>query len=150
MSDFNALDLVPVIATLRDDVLSGRNSCQTKFVQSLYDTLAVKLQEMSVDLQDEIERERQFAAGKGTEWGNGLYEIYHIRTCFEAKWSEPGAISLLDPIYDVWVFEGEAIDVGFDYTELPASELEELPDLIDTIYRKTGTRFVVARVAKDG
>ncbi|MBX3575133.1 MAG: hypothetical protein KF694_22530 [Mesorhizobium sp.] len=69
------------------------------------------------------------------------------RSVFEHRWIHGGKISILDDIYLVHRDgEGEAYVVALDYTEVPAAQLEGLPDLFDKIEREIGVHIVAARV----
>lgn len=104
------------------------------------------LDEITADVHDEVAREQQFAADKGTPTGDFIYEIYHRCTTFERHWIKEGPVSVLDEIHEDVIDEGETCWVGRDYTVVPASELEGLADIFDTILRRTGIEFIAARV----
>ncbi|WP_162764548.1 hypothetical protein [Rhizobium sp. SYY.PMSO] len=108
--------------------------------------LVAKLDRATEALHEEIETEKRLAAGKGTEDGDFLYEIYHTCTTFENRWVESGPISILDEIYEDVVFEGESCRIGLEYTIVPDAELEGLAEILDSIRRETGIEFVAARV----
>lgn len=146
MMTFNARALVPTIAAFRDQVLANRATCQTAFATALHDTLGAKLNETIAALLKEAETEKRLAAGKGTEDGDFLYEIYHTCTTFEHLWMESGPISLLDEIYEDVVVEGETCRVGLDYTVIPAEQLGDLGEILGRIRRETGIEFIAARV----
>ncbi|RWI57133.1 MAG: hypothetical protein EOR16_16295 [Mesorhizobium sp.] len=146
MNTFNAIDLIPGIAAIRDDVLVNRDACRTGFARNLHDRLVVKLDDITVDLGKEAETEQRLAAERGTIDGDQWYEFYHICTSFERKWVECGPISLLDRIFEDVVFEGETCRVGLEYAHVPAAELEGLADILDTIRRRMGIAFIAARV----
>ncbi len=148
MSDFNAITLIDKVSGYKPAIAANRARCRTDFAGDMHDRLVEKLDEMIVDLHHEVEMERQLAAEKGTPDGDFWYYIYFLCTSFEHKWIELGPISLLDPIF-VWVVaegEGEVCGAGFDYTTVPAEELDGLTDITDIIARETGVTFVVARV----
>lgn len=146
MNTFNAIDLIPAVAAIRGDVLVSRDACRTDFARSLHDRLVVKLDDITIDLGEEAETEQRLVAEKGTIDGDEWYEIYHICTSFEWKWVECGSISLLDQIFEDVVFDGETCRVGLEYTIVPDAELEGLADLLDTIRRRMGIKFIAARV----
>ncbi|HAU78242.1 MAG TPA: hypothetical protein DCW88_22840 [Agrobacterium sp.] len=143
---FNARTLVPTIAAFRDEVLANRATCRTAFATALHDTLAAKLDKAVTALHEEAETEKRLAAGKGTEDGDFLYEIYHTCTTFEHLWMESGPISILDEIYEDVVAEGETCRVGLDYTVVPTEHLGNLGEILDRIRRETGIEFIAARV----
>ena len=146
MMTFNARTLVPTIAAFRDEVLADRAACRTAFATPLHDTLAAKLDKAVAALHEEIETEMRLAAGKGTEDGDFLYEIYHTCTTFEHLWMESGPISILDEIYEDVVAEGETCRVGLDYTVVPTEQLGDLGEILDRIRGETGIEFIAARV----
>lgn len=146
MMTFNARALVPTIADFRDEVLANRATCQTAFATALHDTLAAKLDSAVAALHQEAETEMRLAAGKGTEDGDFLYEIYHTCTTFEHLWMERGPISILDEIYEDVVVEGETCRIGLDYTVIPTEQLGDLDGILDRIRRETGIEFIAARV----
>lgn len=143
---FNACALVPTIAPFRDEALSNRAACQTDLALRAHDGLISWLDEITADLHDEIEREQQFAAGKGTPTGEFIYDLYHRCTVFEGRWIKEGAVSVLDEIHEDVICEGETCWVGLDYTIVPAAELEGLAEIFNTIRRETGIEFIAARV----
>lgn len=146
MEMFNAFTLIPTIAAFRGEVVANRTASRSDFVCSLHDILVTELDKVTGSLHEEIETEKQFAAGKVTEAGDALYEIYHICTFFEHRWIKDGPISILDEIYVNIVAEGEACRVGMDYTLVPSEELDGLADILDRIRTQTGISFIVARV----
>lgn len=146
MMTFNARKLVPTIAGFRDDVLANRAVCKTAFATALHDTLAAKLNKAVAALHEETETEMRLAAGKGTEDGDFLYEIYHSCTAFEHLWMESGPISILDEIYEIVGFEEESCRIGLDYTVIPTEQLGDLGEILDRIRRETGIEFIAARV----
>lgn len=145
MITFNALELIPSVATIRGDVLANRDACTTDFARSAHDTLVEKLDQIAADLREEIVTERRLLAELGTPDGDEWYAIYHTCTRFEYRWVESGPISVADPIYEDVVFEGETCRVGLDYTIVADSTLEGLADILDTIRRQTGIEFIAAR-----
>ena len=146
MMTFNARALVPTIATFRDEVLADRAACKTAFATALHDKLAATLDKAIAALHKEAQTEMRLAAGKGTEDGDFLYEIYHTCTAFEHLWMESGPISILDEIYEDVVAEGETCRVGLDYTVVPTQQLGNLGEILDRIRRETGIEFIAARV----
>jgi hypothetical protein len=146
MMTFNARALVPTIAAFRDEVLANRAACTTAFAAALHDTLAAKLDRAVAALHEEAGTEMRLAAGKGTEDGDFLYEIYHTCTTFEHLWMESGPISILDESYEDVVAEGETCRVGLDYTVIPTERLGDLGGILDRIRRETGIEFIAARV----
>ena len=146
MMTFNARALVPTIAAFRDEVLASRAACAAAFATTLHDTLAAKLNKAVAALHEEAGTEMRLAAGKGTEDGDFLYEIYHTCTTFEHLWMESGPISILDEIYEDVVAEGETCRVGLDYTVIPTEQLGDLGGILDRIRRETGIEFIAARV----
>lgn len=147
MTKLNALELIPTVAAIRGTVLERRNTCKTDFARSLHETLVEKLDAVTGDLHEEVAIERWLAAAAGTPDGGFLAEIYHACSIFESRWIEGGPVSLLDPIHvDVTAIgEGEICRVGLDFTEIPASELEGLGEIMDVIARDIGVRFIAAR-----
>lgn len=143
---FNARALVPTIAAFRDEVLANRAACQIDVALRAHDGLISWLDEITADLHDEIGREQEFSAGKGTPTGDFVYEIYHRCTTFERHWIKEGPVSVLDQIHEDVIYEGETCWVGLDYTVVPAPELEGLAEIFDTIQRRTGIEFIAARV----
>lgn len=146
MMTFNARALVPTIAGFHDEVLANRAACKSAFATALHDTLAAKLNKAVAALQEEAETEMRLAAGKGTEDGDFLYEIYHTCTTFEHLWMESGPISILDEIYEDVVAEGETCRVVLDYTIIPTEQLGDLGGILDRIRRETCIEFIAARV----
>ncbi len=146
MDHFNAIDFIPTVAAIRGEVLANRDACTTDFARSVHDALAAKLDEITTDLHKEAATERRLAAETGTQDGDEWYETYHICTWFEHRWIDCGPISLADPIYKDVVFEGETCRVGLEYTIVPDSKLEDLAEILDTVRRQIGIRFIVARV----
>jgi len=143
---FNARALVPTITGFRDEVLANRAACQTAFTTALHDKLAAKLNKAVAALHEEAETEMRLAAGKGTEDGDFLYEVYHTCTTFEHLWMESGPISILDEIFEDVVADGETCRVGLDYTVIPSEHLGDLGGILDRIRRETGIEFIAARV----
>ncbi|MCD1265442.1 hypothetical protein B5M44_26260 [Shinella sumterensis] len=146
MMTFNARALVPTIAGFHDEILANQAACQTDVALRAHDRLISWLDEITADLHDEIEREQQFAAGKGTPTGDFIYEIYHRCTVFERRWIKEGPVSVLDEIHEDIICEGETCWVGLNYTVVPASELEGLAEIFDAIQSRTGIEFIAARV----
>lgn len=146
MTTFNALELIPIVAGFRGDVLANRDGCRTHFARSVHDRLVEKLDEITADLYDEAATERRLVAELGTQDGNEWYEFYHTCTTFEMLWVEREPISVADPIYEDIVVEGETCRVGRDYTIAPDSELEGLAEILDTIRRKLHIVFIAARI----
>lgn len=148
MTNFNAVEMVRVVAGILDDVVSGRNACKTNYARGLFSTLVSRLDAVLIALGEEIAREEEFAAARGTEDGDAWYEVYHICTSFEHEWVKPGPISLLD---EIWVDayaegEGESCRVCLDHTIVPNEQLEGLGEILADIARNTRIEFIVARV----
>ncbi len=146
MNKFSATALIPTIAAFRGDVLASRSESSRDFARGLHDALVAKLDSATDALHEAAETEKRLAAGKGTEDGDFLYEIYHTCTTFENRWVESGPISILDEIHEDVVFEGESCRIGLEYTIVPDAELEGLAEILDSIRRETGIEFVGARV----
>ena len=145
MVKFNALELIPAVATIRGNVIENRAACRTDFARSLHDTVLSRLDEMAADLDDEVATEREIAAHLGTPEGDFFYEIYHVCTSFEHRWIRKGPISILDAIYELVVIEDDRFPFPLEYTEVPASELEGLDKFLHVLAQSTGVRFVAAR-----
>jgi len=146
MNKFNAAALVPTIEAIRGEVLASRAESNSTFSRGLHDALVTKLGMAIEALHDEAETETRLAAGKGTEDGDFLYEIYHTCTTFEHLWMESGPISILDEIYEDVVFERESCRVGLNYTVIPSEQLGDVGKFLDRIRTQTGIEFIAARV----
>ena len=146
MTNFNALEMVQVVADILEEVLRGRNASKTEFARGLFSTLVRRLDAVLTALGEEVEREEAFAGARGTAEGDALCEIYHICTVFEQEWTNAGPISLLDQIHVQAFAEGETCFVSLDHTIVPNEELEGLGEILADIARKTRIEFIVARV----
>jgi len=146
MNKFDTAALIPTIAAFRGKVLVNRADANSDFARGLHDTLVAKLDRATEALHEEIETEKQLAAGKGTEDGDFMYEIYHTCTAFEHLWMERGPISILDEIYEDVFFEEESCRIGLNYTIVPSEQLDGLGEILDRIRRETGIEFIAARV----
>lgn len=146
MNTFDALNLIPTVEAIREEVLVSRKACKGEFARGLHDTLLGKLDEMTVDLHREVAEENALVPFLGTPEGDFFYEIYHVCTFFEHRWTAKGEISILDPIYELVVIEDDAFPFPVEYSEVPAEELEGLAEIMRRIAEESGVRFVAARV----
>lgn len=146
MNDFNALKLIPIVASIREDVAVREQACKSEFARGLHCTLLGMLDAMKVDLDREVEEEKALAPFLGTPEGDFYYRIYHVCTFFEHRWTAKGEISILDPIEELVVIEDDAFPFPVEYSEVPADEMEGLAEVIEMIAQQTGVRFVAARV----
>lgn len=146
MAHFNALELIPSVELIREDVLAGMDACKTGFARGLYQTLAGQLGDVLAALAEEATREAELVEAKGTPDGDLLYRLYHICTSFEHEWVQPGPVSLVDEIHVGVSAGGETCQVHLDHTIVPNEELEGLGDVLAEIAKLTRIRFVVARV----
>lgn len=147
MTNFNAIEMVQVVADILAEVLRGRNACETEFARGLHTELSKWLSRAIESLAEEVVSEQGFAADRGTPEGDFLYEIYHVKTVFEHDWIDGGPFSLLDDIHEHIPFpDGGFHTIGREHTLVPSEELEGLDAIIATLREKTGMVFVVARV----
>lgn len=145
MIEFNAVEYLTYVASMRAQVAYCQPHCRTELARDMHGAFIDKLDAMRADLEKEVVIKAACGAGRGLPEGDADYAIYLRCSLFAQKWVWAGAISLLDPIHATTQVGGEPCRVNLSYTVVPNAELGGLGPLLETTRNDIGVNFIVAR-----